>query len=206
VPGPDRFGQITQHPGDFTQLTGQKKQVPMMADSGSFAYLRGAKFQAVRLPYYHAAMYVFLPDENSSLHEFEQSLTADKWDEWTRDFEDHEGYLELPRFRSEYRADVKAILQDLGVERAFTTFGSFAPAVSNPEGAALTRVLQAILLSVDEKGTEVISVGVIGGVIGGVPGGPRPEPFRMIVNHPFFLAICDDQTRAILYVGRIVAP
>jgi serine protease inhibitor len=124
----------------------------MMADSGSFAYLRGAKFQAVRLPYYHAAMYVFLPDENSSLHEFEQSLTADKWDEWTRDFEDHEGYLELPRFRSEYRADVKAILPDLGVERAFTTFGSFAPAVSNPEGAALTRVLQAILLSVDEKG------------------------------------------------------
>jgi serine protease inhibitor len=101
---------------------------------------------------------------------------------------------------------VAAILEDLGVERAFTSFSSFAPAASNPEGAALTRVLQAILLSVDEKGTEVVSAGVIGGVIGGVPGGPRPEWFRMIVNRPFFFAICDDQTRAILYMGRIVAP
>jgi serine protease inhibitor len=96
------------------------------------------------------------------------SLTADKWAAWISDFEGHEGYLELPRFRSEYRAPITAILEDLGVERAFTSFGSFAPAVSNPEGAALTRVLQAILLSVDEKGTEVVSAGVIGGVIGGV--------------------------------------
>jgi serpin B len=59
------------HPGDFTLLSGQKKQVPMMAEGGSFAYLRGANFQAVRLPYHHAAMYVFLPDEDSSLKEFE---------------------------------------------------------------------------------------------------------------------------------------
>lgn len=194
------------HPGDFTLLSGQKKQVPMMAEGGSFAYLRGANFQAVRLPYHHAAMYVFLPDEDSSLKEFEQSLTADKWAAWIPDFEGHEGYLELPRFRSEYRAPITAILEDLGVERAFTSLGSFAPAVSNPEGAALTRVLQVILLSVDEKGTEVVSADVIGGVIGGVHGGPRPEPFRMIVNRPFFFAICDDQTRAILYIGRIVAP
>lgn len=83
---------------------------------------------------------------------------------------------------------------------------SFAAAVQNPEGAALPRVLQVILLTVDERGTEVVSAGVIGGVIGGVGGGPRPEPFRMIVNRPFFFAICDNETKEILYMGRIVAP
>ena len=155
------------HPGDFTLLSGQKKQVPTMMEGDSFAYLRGANFQAVRLPYYHAAMYVFLPDEDSSLKEFEQPLTADKWAAWIPDLEGHEGYLKLPRFRSEYRAPMKAILEDLGVKRAFSSFGSFAPAVSNPEGAALTRVLQVILLSIDGKGTEVVSARVIGGVIGG---------------------------------------
>jgi serine protease inhibitor len=194
------------HPGDFTLVSGQKKQIPMMAEGGSFAYLRGAKFQAVRMPYHHAAMYVFLPDEDSSLKEFEQSLTADKWAAWIADFERREGYLELPRFRLEYRAPIRTVLEDLGVKRAFTNFASFAPAVSNPAGAALTRVQQAILLSVDETGTEVASATFIGGVIGGIPGGPRPEPFRMIVNRPFFFAICDEQTRAILYMGRIVAP
>jgi serine protease inhibitor len=151
-------------------------------------------------------MYLFLPDEDSSLKEFEESLTADSWGAWIPAFQGREGYLEVPRFRSEYRANVTAILKDLGVERAFTTFSSFAPAVENPEGAALTRVLQVVLLSVDEKGTEVVSSGVVGGVIGGVAAEPRPQPFRMIVNHPFFFAICDDQTRAILYMGAIVKP
>ena len=70
----------------------------------------------------------------------------------------------------------------------------------------LTRVLQVVLLTVDERGTEVVSAGISGGVIGGVSAGPRPEPFRMIVNRPFFFAICDNQTQAILYMGAIVDP
>jgi serpin B len=194
------------HPGDFTLLSGQKKEVPMMENGGSFRYLRGDKFQAVRLRYYHAAMYVFLPDEDSSLKDFEQSLTADNWAAWTSAFNSREGYLELPRFQSSYRGNVTAILDDLGIKRSFATNSSFAPAVSNPEGATLTRVLQVVLLTVDEKGTEVVSAGIVGGVVGGVSAGPRPEPFRMIVNRPFFFAICDNQTQAILYMGAIVEP
>jgi serine protease inhibitor len=200
------FLETRTHPGDFTLLSGQKKQVPMMAQGGHFAYLRGPKFQAVWLPYYHAAMYVFLPDEDSSLKEFEQSLTADNWASWVSSLSSREGYLELPRFHSVYRADVKTILTDLGVQRAFTAFSSFAPLVENSGGAALTRVLQVISLKVDEKGTEVVSAGISGGVIGGISGGPRPEPFRMIVNRPFFFAICDNQTHAILYMGAITDP
>ncbi|MGB7863256.1 MAG: serpin family protein [Candidatus Sulfotelmatobacter sp.] len=194
------------HPGDFTLLSGQKKEVPMMEKGGSFRYLRGDKFQAVRLAYHHAAMYVFLPDEDSSLKDFEQSLTADNWAAWTSAFKSREGYLELPRFQSSYRGNVTAILGDLGIKRSFAANSSFAPAVSNPEGARLTRVLQVVLLTVDEKGTEVVSAGIVGGVVCGISTGPRPEPFRMIVNRPFFFVICDDQTQAILYMGAIVEP
>lgn len=200
------FGANETHPGDFNLLSGQKKRVPMMAQGGHFSYLRGPKFQAVRLPYYHAAMYVFLPDEDSSLKDFEQSLTADNWTAWVSGLSSREGYLELPRFRSEYRADVRSVLTDLGMKRAFTMFSSFAPLVVNPEGAALTRVLQVISLKVDEKGTEVVSGGVVGGVVGGISAGPRPEPFRMIVDRPFFFAICDYPTQAILYMGAITDP
>jgi serine protease inhibitor len=202
----NHFWPTKTHPGDFTLLSGQKKEVPMMENGGGFRYLRGDKFQAIRLPYHRAAMYVFLPDEDSSLKTLEQSLTADNWTAWISTFNYRDGYLELPRFHSEYRGDVSAILEDLGIKRAFTTNSSFAPAVSNPEGARLTRVLQIVLLTVDEKGTEVVSGGISGGVIGGVSSEPRPEPFRMIVNRPFFFAICDDQTQAILYMGAIVEP
>ena len=116
------------------------------------------------------------------------------------------GYLELPRLKFDYRGDIRGVLGQMGLG-SFTAFSSFSPAVSNPEGARLTCVLQEIWLNVDEKGTEVVSVGVMGGVPGDIHVGQKPEePFRMIVNRPFFFAILDKETNAILYMGAVVEP
>lgn len=201
------FSAQDTHPGDFTLLSRQKKSVRMMSEQRKFVYLQGPKFQAVRLDYWHAGMFIFLPDESSSLSEFEQSLTSDNWTEWSSSMRSRPGYLELPRFNAAYRGDVKNILGRMGLESLFTSFGSFAPAVNNAEGAALTRVLQVMLLNVDERGTEVVSGGVVGGVPGGISGAQKPEePFRMIVNRPFFFAIVDNTSHAVLYMGAIVEP
>jgi serine protease inhibitor len=87
----------------------------------------------------------------------------------------------------------------------FDSFHSFAPAVTNSEGAKLTRSVSVILLSVDEKGTEVVTTMMTGSVVGGIEGSP-PPPFQMMVNRPIFFAICDRKTKAILYLGAIVEP
>jgi serine protease inhibitor len=194
------------HPGRFTLASGHQKRMPMMAQGGHFDYLRGPKFQAVRLPYGHAAMYVFLPDRDSSLKEFEESLTAENWSTWLSEISSKDGYLELPRFRSDYHESLTATLSALGMGRVFTNVASFRPLVGSPAGAELTRVLQVISIKVDENGTEAVSATYTGGVVGGVSGGPRPEPFRMIIDHPFFFAICDNQTGSILYMGAINDP
>lgn len=193
------------HPADFTLLSGAKKSILMMSKSGKQEYLKAPKFQAVCLYYWNAEMYVFLPDEDSSLTEFEQSLTPDNWSTWLRQFHSRQGDLGLPKFHSAYRGDTKAVLQDLGMKDLFDSFHSLAPAVTNPEGAKLTRSVSVILLSVDEKGTEVKTTTMSGGVVGGIEASP-PPPFRMIVNRPFFFAICDSKTKAILYMGAIVEP
>jgi serine protease inhibitor len=196
------------HTGDFTLLSGTKKSVPMMPKSGKQFYLRGTNFQAVGLGYWNATLYVFLPDEDSSLQEFERSLTPDHWNTWMAEFGSREGYLELPRFRSEYHGDTKAVLQALGMNYPFESFSSFAPAVTNSAGAKLSRAVSIVLLSVDEKGTEVISIGSLAGVVGGIGPAepPPPPPFRMVVNRPFFFAICDRRNGAVLYMGAIVEP
>ena len=194
------------HPGYFTLLSGRKKQIPMMALGGRFSYLRGSKFQAVRLPYGHASMYVFLPDSDSSLKEFEPSLTFENWTKWLNEMSEQKGYVELPRFGSKYTNDLRTVLTELGMPRAFESLSSFQPLFDNPEGAQLTRVLQAVSIKVDEKGTEAAAATITGGVIGGVSTAPQPEPFRMIIDHPFFFTICDDRTQAILYMGAILDP
>ena len=203
----DPFSVEKTHPGDFTLLSRQKKSVPMMSQGRKFVYFQGPKFQAVRLDYWHAAMLIFLPDESSSLSEFEQSLTLENWAEWISGMRSRLGYLELPRFSAEYHGDARSILERMGLESLFTSLSSFRQAVDHPGGAELTRVLQGMLLNVDEKGTEILSFGVSGGVIGGISVGQKPEePFRMIVNRPFFFAIVDNTTGAILYMGAVVEP
>ncbi len=178
----------------------------MMVQGGRYRYLRGPKFQVVRLPYSHAAMYVFLPDADSNLQEFERSLNADNWTKWLSNMTEQEGVLKLPRFSVEYRAELTKDLSNLGMLHSFQPFFSFGLLVQNSEGAALTRVVQAVTIKVDEKGTEAASVTFTGGVIGGISSDPKPEPFRMIVDHPFFFVICDNETGTILYLGAVNDP
>jgi serpin B len=94
----------------------------------------------------------------------------------------------------------------MGMQHVFEPFYSFGALVSNPAGAALTRVLQAVSIKVDEKGTEAASATFAGGVIGGISSGPKPEPFQMIIDRPFFFAIGDNETQTILYTGVINDP
>ena len=194
----------------FTLPSGQKKNVPMMYKGKNFRYLEGPKFQAVILPYsQNASMYVFLPAEDSSLKELEQTLTAKNWQERLSQFGSREGMVGLPRFKTETGFDVRAALKELGVKRIFEEFSALRPGLTIPEGARLTNAVQKTELSVDEKGTEAISESYSGGVPGGVPGGTigeRPKPFVMIMNHPFFFAIRHNPTGQLLFLGAIVEP
>jgi serpin B len=200
------FNPAETHPEDFTLLSGTRKLVPMMPRNSRFRYFGGAKFQAVALDYSQATMYVFLPNEDSSLVEFEQLLTSENWTSWMQAFGSKDGFLELPKFTAEYKGNLIPTLETLGMTYPFESLRSFAPAVSNLEGAKLTKMFTEALLKVDEKGTEVVTTGTYGGVVGGIGVGPPPTPFRMIVNRPFFFAICDRNTQAILYLGVIVEP
>jgi serine protease inhibitor len=205
------FESTMTRPTPFTLPSGQKKEVPMMYQQRNFDYIEGQKFQAVVLPYgQNASMYVFLPAESYSLKELEQTLTAKNWQEWLSHFDSREGMVGLPKFKAETGFDVRAALQELGVKRIFEQFAALRPAVTIPEGARLTNALQKTELSVDEKGTEAISVGigagVPGGVMGGLPGQERPKPFVMIVNRPFFFAIRHNPTGQLLFLGAVAEP
>ena len=207
----DKFELSKTKPTPFTLLNGQNKKVPMMYAQRYFRYFEGSKFQAVALEYReNASMYVFLPAEDSNLKELEQTLTAKNWQTWLSQFDSREGMVGLPKFKSETGFDVRAALQGLGLKSIFEQFAALRPAVTIPEGARLANALQKTQLSVDEEGTEAISVAFTGGVLGGVPGGiaslQRPRPFVMIVNRPFFFVIRHNSTGQLLFLGAVVEP
>ncbi|MCY7321861.1 MAG: serpin family protein, partial [Phormidesmis sp. CAN_BIN36] len=67
--------QTTDRP--FNLANGRQKQHPMMSQKGEYRYYETQQFQAVSLAYGkgRTSLYVFLPKPNSSLAEFQKTLT-----------------------------------------------------------------------------------------------------------------------------------
>lgn len=199
------------HQSDFTLLSGVKKPIQMMKESGRFSYEQTPEFEAIVLPYSDGRnLYIFLPAENSSLKQFEASLTAENWNKWTEEMPSREGTIEMPKFHVAAKVDVQELLAGIGTECAFSMFSAFSK-VFPLEGGKLTHAEQLLSFATDELGSEAVVYTGVGGVPGGVEGGAMglfqaPPPFHMVVNRPFFAAVLDGHSRTMVLVSSVVAP
>lgn len=196
----------------FILSDGSRKQVPMMSRSGEFRYLRGEDFQAVNLPFgapdteSRFSMLVFLPDPSSSLDALTGRLTAEQWAMWMAQFGLAEGFLAMPRYTLEYEAGLNGALIALGMGVAFDPQqADFGPMVDlRPENVFISSVMHKTFIEVNEEGAEAAAVTSV--EMGVTSVREQPERFTMIVERPFLVAIRDDQSGAVLFIGAIVAP
>jgi serpin B len=197
----------------FYLVGGGQKNVPMMELADTLRYYRGDGFQGVSLPYGNGrfSMYVFLPDENSSLSAFHANLTPENWQAWMDRFERAEGTVILPKFKIEYMKQLNGQLTALGMGVAFDPDGAnFRKMLPLPQGeyynACISFVLHKTFVEVNEEGTEAAAVTVVGVVGITSIGPPHPEPFYFKADRPFFYAIRDNQSGTILFMGSVVDP
>ena len=181
-----------------------------MQQSGEYRYAETKLFQAIQLPYGDGAlrMFVFLPDKSSSLAELIETLDAANWSRFTGEFSPRRGHVELPRFSVEYSALLNRPLMELGMRRAFSPQNADLRAMfvagksrANP---FIGFVKHDTYLRVDEEGSEAAAVTTTG--IRATSIRIEPLPFTMVVDRPFFCAIADGRTGALLFVGAIYNP
>jgi serpin B len=208
-----KFDKDKTQQRDFTLEGGATKQVARMAQSGRFGYFETAQMQAIRLPFGAAelVMEILLPAKSSSLGALEAQLTGEHWREWQSQYAPRPGTIELPRFELKSAYRLNEPLQALGIHRAFnpsraqlTRMFSADPAHPDVGGLSISSVLQSTYWKVDEEGSEAAAVTTTGVRATAVA---RPEqPFQMIVDRPFFCAIQDQRSGAVLFVGAIYDP
>ncbi|WP_375499375.1 serpin family protein [uncultured Nostoc sp.] len=194
--------QTAQYP--FYTTSGKPKQHPMMSQDGDYRYYESKQFQAVSLPYGKDgkfSFYIFLPKQNSNLKAFYQNLNVENWDKWMTQFSKQKGFIRLPRFKSEYDVTLNDALKALGMEEAFSNKANFSGMGKN---FAISEVKHKTFVEVNEEGTEAAAATSVGIVATALR--EEPEPFRMIVDRPFFCAIRDNQTGRVLFTGSIIDP
>ena len=203
------FKKESTKPDVFRLPGGERKEVPMMSQSGSYLYSKGKDFQSVVLPYGTGgvSMFIFLPDEQIGLDQLERNLTPENWDMWMRSFQFRPGDLKLPRFRVEWESSLNDALKALGMAEAFdqqrANFSQMAE-LNSGNKLFISEVKQKAFAEVNEEGTVAAAVTSVGVSTTSVR--EPQEKFFMKVDRPFFFAIRDNQTGVVLFMGSVSNP
>ncbi len=199
------FDSTKTYDATFHHPSGSQQR-RLMIQENDFGYLKGDNFQAVRLPYGKSqrfAMYVLLPDQESSLSTFGDSLSVSKWDHWLAAFRSMKGTVHLPRFTITYDESLGDMLQSMGMIDAFDAQrANFSKMIDiSGENVFISAVKHKTFMEVNEVGTEAAAVT---SVEVGVTSFPGPDDhFEMIVDRPFFCAIADKESGLVLFMGTV---
>jgi len=194
---------------DFHLLGGTKK-VQQMRLHSDFRYMESDELQAVRLPYGEGrlSMYVVLPREGFPFGEFCHGLDGDRWNEWMDALTYREGLVALPRFKVEYEKQLNEALTRMGMGVAFEgERADFRLMAETMDNIFISQVKHKTYIDVNEEGTEAAAATSVEMELTAAPmEEDEPPPFEMVVDRPFILAVRDDQTGALLFLGAIVEP
>jgi len=193
---------------DFFLSDGTKKKTPLMSQSGNYDYYRGDRFQSVSLPYGkgNLSMYLFLPDKNSSLEEFQKNLTCENWEKWMKKFNKKDGDIFVPRFKIEYSTLLNGPLSAAGMSIAFNANSADFSKMCSSKGVYISRVIHKTFVDVNEEGTEAAAVTIVEMSRESVSIQDPPDRFYMRIDRPFFFVIRDNTTGIILFMGSISNP
>jgi len=200
-----QFAPEMTHDGDFRPLDGGPITVPMMEQTEEFRYTDGSGWQAAELMYdkNELSMLILLP-ESGKFDEFESSLDNAGVDQIVAGLGTRDVHITMPKFRIETEFMLSDTLQAMGMPDAFDPSVADLSGMDGTRNLSITEVVHKAFCLVDENGTEAAAATAV--IIGEVS---APDPSQIVqfnVDRPFIFLIRDNDTGAILFVGRVLNP
>ncbi|HJR35990.1 MAG TPA: serpin family protein [Gemmatimonadales bacterium] len=194
---PARTQQLPFHSAD-----GTSRNVPTMRlDPEPLRHASAEGHEVVELLYGNGAfvMTLVLPAAGRSLTELTEGLDAARWAEWTGALAEHKLGLALPRFKLEYKRELKDDLSALGMRVAFDPDrADFSGMLGGPVAGNLyiSKVIQKTFVDVDEEGTTAAAATSVGISV-------TSAPLTIQFDRPFLFAIRERHSGTILFVGQV---
>lgn len=192
-------GQTTDR--SFFFADGSEDRVPTMRATRNIPVVDSATYQAVELPYKNDEL-VMLIIAPKDLADFEATLDAESLGAIVEELRPQFIELSLPKLETRFNGSLQDALVDLGAERIFCGGCNALPGIAPPAELAVSDVVHETYLRMDEKGTEAAAAtGAI------VQTTSIQIPALVVqVDRPYFMALRDRQTGAILFLGRVMDP
>ncbi len=204
-----KFEKTETRSRPFHLLSGESRNTAMMEQTSDFLYLENQDFQAIRLPYGNEryAMYVFLPRKTAGLSDFLRSLDQKHWKQWTGQFASRTTQIDLPKFETAYSEQLNDALNEMGMKLAFderrADFSRIPINSTRGNELYISGVKHKTWIKVDEEGTEAAAATSLEFELSAAEIGTSNV---MMVDHPFFFAITEKQSGALLFAGVVMDP
>ncbi len=201
------FKEEQTHDAPFFVKPREEVTVRLMHQRCPLKVLRKEGFQAASIHYKgkRMSMVILLPDAVDGLPAFEKELRAGNLERWLADLDkapSQERDLYLPKYRLETGYDLVSPFQELGIRDAFKEDTADFSGMGWPKGDLwISQIKHKAFVEVNEEGTEAAAATAVEMVTKAAM--PTP-PFR--ADHPFLFLIRDNETGALLFLGRLVNP
>ncbi len=202
------FDPDSTEDSDFFIAPGQSVRVPMMAQQQRFRYAHTDGVKLLELPYAgeELSMIVLLPESTADLANWESLISAEQISGWLDLMRVQPVRVFLPKFAMTSTFRLKDILIPMGIIDAFSDHrADFSGMDGQTDWLYIGEVLHKAFVSVGEEGTEAAAATAVVIKERSAPSHESPPPlFR--ADRPFLFIIQDNQTRSILFMGRVSDP
>lgn len=188
----------------FTKEDGTKQSVKMMY-SREGQYLEDEKATGF-IKYYKGGKYAFaalLPKEGVSLDEYISSLNGEGLSEILNNSVNAEVNTAIPKFETEFDAELSDVLSSIGMVNAFdenlsdfSNLGGYAGGKIN-----ISAVIHKTYIQVGEKGTRAGAVTVVEMDAGASPN--PEEPKEVYLDRPFVYMLIDCENNIPFFIGSM---
>jgi serpin B len=188
------------------QETVTVKMMEQSAEEARYPYAETGNLQMLSLPYKHGignglSMVVLLP-RNSGLAAAEAALDPDNLSALEQSATTRRVMVYFPRFVTRTDYSLADPLAAMGMPDAFGSAADFS-GMDGTRNLNISAVIHSAYVNVDEEGTEAAAATHI--MMGAGAAAPE-KPVVFKADHPFIFLIQDNDTGAILFIGRIVNP
>jgi len=180
-------------------------QIPMMHQIKEFNYTETYLAQILELPYAgkDLSMIILLPKGRDGLRQLENSLTFKNLTSWINGLWKRKVDVYLPKFKMDWKLEIASTLRQMGMTDAFTLGSADFSGMNGSKSLCISAILHKAYIDVNEEGTEAAAATAV------VTFGAAPSmdmPIIFCADHPFIFLIRENQSRNILFMGRVVKP
>lgn len=170
-------------------------------------YSKEIDFEIADMPYRNNrfSMLILLPKKGIKLEKIEKKLDQLNFVEWTAFLAPHKVRLTIPKFKTEQSFELGEALKGMGMASAFDANKADFSGMNGKKNLYIGAAIHKTFLEVGEEGTEAAAATAVIMTKTSIMHDPE-ETIEFKADRPFIYMIKDNQTGAILFIGRYTKP